>query len=201
MSPAELRPLFVVGASPPGDLFRPPRACRCSWRRQAGFAANNFASARRRQYPTQGLYGRYTLLLNDGLPLYGGQAASIGLLQIPPTDLSQVEVIKGSASSFYGGSALGGVINLFSRRLGDAAAGEVLLNLTTQDGQDLTGFFETPISDQLAVSLTTGAHRQTEQDYNGDGRIDMPGYESWTARPRLFWGGPNGTRRVRRAPG
>jgi outer membrane receptor protein involved in Fe transport len=47
----------------------------------------------------QGLFGRYTQLLSDGLPLYGGQASSIGLLQIPPTDLRQVEVIKGSASA------------------------------------------------------------------------------------------------------
>ena len=38
----------------------------------------------------QGLYGRYTQLLSDGLPLYGGQMASIGLLQIPPTDLANV---------------------------------------------------------------------------------------------------------------
>ena len=45
----------------------------------------------------QGLYGRYTQLLNDGLPLYGGQASSIGLLQIPPTDLASVEIIKGSS--------------------------------------------------------------------------------------------------------
>ena len=47
----------------------------------------------------QGLYGRYTQLLADGLPLYGNQAASIGLLQIPPTDLGRIEIIKGSASS------------------------------------------------------------------------------------------------------
>ena len=47
----------------------------------------------------QGLYGRYTQLLSDGLPLYGNQSASIGLLQIPPTDLGRVEIIKGSASS------------------------------------------------------------------------------------------------------
>jgi len=141
----------------------------------------------------QGLYGRYTQLLSDGLPLYGGQAASIGLLQIPPTDLAQVEVIKGSASSYYGASALGGVINLISRRPGEEPAGEVLVNLTTQDGQDLTGYFETPISDQLAVSLTTGANRQSVQDFDSDGWIDMPGYERWSARPRLFWDGADGS--------
>ncbi len=141
----------------------------------------------------QGLYGRYTQLLSDGLPLYGGQAASIGLLQIPPTDLAQVEVIKGSASSFYGGSALGGVINLISRRPGDEAEGEVLVNVTTENGQDLTGYFETPVTDQLSASLTAGAHRQSAQDFDDDGFIDMPGYDRWTARPRLFWEGNDGS--------
>src|SRR5438552_4651764 len=64
----------------------------------------------------QGLRGRYTQLLSDGLPLYGGQTGAIGLLQIPPIDLGQVEIIKGVASALYGPSALGGVINLVSRR-------------------------------------------------------------------------------------
>lgn len=140
----------------------------------------------------QGLYGRYTQLLSDGMPLYGGQAASIGLLQIPPTDLGQVEVIKGAASSFYGGSALGGVINLVSRRPGDEASGDVLVNLTTQNGQDITGYFETPVTDDLAVSLTAGAHRQSAQDFDDDGWIDMPFHERVSVRPRLFWDGDNG---------
>src|SRR5688572_18950562 len=35
----------------------------------------------------QGLRGRYTQILADGLPLYGGQAGSVGILQIPPLDL------------------------------------------------------------------------------------------------------------------
>lgn len=140
----------------------------------------------------QGLYGRYTQILADGLPLYGGQASSLGLLQIPPTDLRQVEIIKGSATSLYGASALGGVINLVSRRPSDEAESEVLLNLTSQDGQDLTAYTATPLSDSLGVSLTAGAHRQGVQDFDDDGWIDMPSYERWTARPRLFWQGDNG---------
>ena len=60
----------------------------------------------------QGLRGRYTQILSDGLPLYGGQTGGLGLLQIPPMDLGGVEVIKGVASALYGGSALGGVVNL-----------------------------------------------------------------------------------------
>jgi len=140
----------------------------------------------------QGLYGRYTQLLNDGLALYGGQASSIGLLQIPPTDLSRVEIIKGSASSLYGGSAMGGVINLISRRPTDQTDAEVLLNATSRDGQDITTYLATPLSDSLGVSFTAGAHHQATQDLDDDGWIDMAGYERYTARPRLFWEGENG---------
>ncbi len=45
----------------------------------------------------QGMRGRYTRFLSDGLPLFGEQVGSLGLLQIPPVDLGQVEVIKGVA--------------------------------------------------------------------------------------------------------
>lgn len=140
----------------------------------------------------QGMRGRYTQLLTDGLPLYGGQASSIGLLQIPPTDLGQVEVIKGAASALYGPSALGGVINLVSRRPSAEPLAEVLLNVTTRQGQDLTAYGSSPLSDAWSYSLVGGLHHQTRQDLDGDGWADMPGYDRWTLRPRLFWEGEGG---------
>jgi iron complex outermembrane receptor protein len=140
----------------------------------------------------QGMEGRYTQLLADGLPLYGGQASSLGLLQIPPTDLGQVEVIKGAASALYGPSALGGVINLISRRPGKRMEGEILANVTTRNGQDLTGYLSAPLGGGWSGSITGGAHRQTDQDLDDDGWIDMPSYTRFAARPRLFWEGPDG---------
>jgi iron complex outermembrane receptor protein len=140
----------------------------------------------------QGMEGRYTQLLADGLPLYGGQASSLGVLQIPPTDLGQVEVIKGAASALYGPSALGGVINLVSRRPGDAVEAEVLANATTRSGQDLTAYLAAPLGNGWSASVTGGAHRQSRHDLDEDGWIDIPFYERWTARPRLFWEGANG---------
>ena len=83
----------------------------------------------------QGLRGRYTQLLADGLPLYGGHTGAIGLLQIPPLDLGRLEIIKGVASALYGSSALGGVINLVSRRPQQSER-ELLLNQTTRGGSD-----------------------------------------------------------------
>lgn len=140
----------------------------------------------------QGLYGRYTQLLSDGLPLYGGQTSSIGLLQIPPTDLASVEIIKGSASSLYGGSALGGVINLISRTPSDKLEGEILVNATSQNGQDITSYVASPITNQFSASLTTGIHHQAQQDLDDDGWADMAGYERGSIRPRFYWQGENG---------
>jgi iron complex outermembrane receptor protein len=142
----------------------------------------------------QGMDGRYTRLLADGLPLYGGQSSSLGLLQIPPTDLARVEVIKGAASALYGPSALGGVINLVSRKPGDDPDAELLLNATTRNGQDATAYLATPLGRGLGGSVSGGLHRQSRADLDSDGWIDIPGYERWSIRPRLFFDGANGAK-------
>jgi outer membrane receptor for ferrienterochelin and colicins len=141
----------------------------------------------------QGMRGRYTQILADGLPLYGGQASSLGLLQIPPSDLGRVEVIKGAASALYGGQALGGVINLVSRRPGDTPSGEVILNATTRDGQDFSAYGSAPIGKGWSGSMLTTLNRQTAHDLDGEGWIDIPGYDRWSIRPRLFWDGQDGS--------
>ncbi len=140
-----------------------------------------------------GMRGRYTQLLADGLPLYGGQASGLGLLQVPPSDLGQVEVIKGSASALYGGQALGGVINLVSKRPSELTEGEVILNATTRDGQDFSTYASTPFGNGWSGSLLVAANRHSAQDLDDDGWIDLPEYERWSVRPRLFWEGSEGT--------
>lgn len=142
----------------------------------------------------RGLDGRYTQILADGLPLFGGQAPSLGLLQIPPTDLARVEVIKGAASALYGASALGGVINLVSRRPKDEFSANILFNTTHRDGQDLTGYAAIPLGGAWGGSLTGGLNRQTAQDRDGDGYADIAGYRRATIRPRLFWTGEDGAK-------
>lgn len=135
----------------------------------------------------QGLRGRYTQLLSDGLPLYGGQSGSIGLLQIPPMDLGQVELIKGVASSLFGSSALGGVVNLVSRRPGDAREHDVLFNQTSLGGTDGIVFLSGPLSSQWGYTLLANADRQSQRDTDSDGWSDVAGFRRMTIRPRLFW--------------
>ncbi|CAN5187861.1 hypothetical protein BH09PSE1_BH09PSE1_20210 [soil metagenome] len=141
----------------------------------------------------QGMRGRYTQILADGLPLYGGQSSSLGLLQIPPSDLGQVEVIKGAASALYGGQALGGVINLISKRPGDTPLGELILNATSRDAQDISAYGSTPLTGDWSGSVLATYNHQATQDLDGDGWIDIAGYNRWSTRPRLFWNGADGS--------
>jgi outer membrane receptor for ferrienterochelin and colicins len=141
----------------------------------------------------QGLRGRYTQILADGLPLYGGQTGSIGLLQIPPMDLGQVEVIKGVASALYGMSAIGGVVNLVSRR--PPAAGrerELLVNGTSHGGADVVSWLAAPLNDRWGYTFVGGVHGQQRSDLDEDGWTDLPSYRRVVARPRLFWEGTDG---------
>jgi outer membrane receptor for ferrienterochelin and colicins len=138
----------------------------------------------------QGLRGRYSLLLSDGLPLYGGQAGGLGLLQVPPMDLGQVEVIKGASSALYGSSALGGVINLISKQpagLPAAGARELLFNGTSLGGADAVLFAGGRVNDDLGYTLLAGGHHQDRADRDDDGWTDVPGYERLVVRPRVFW--------------
>lgn len=147
----------------------------------------NSASVGAANVSIQGLRGHYTQLLADGLPLYGGQTDSLGLLQIPPADLEHVEIIKGVASALYGPSALGGVINLVSRRPEPKLTEEAIVNATSVDGQDAVGYVSVPVRDDWGFTLLAGLHRQSKNDVNSDGWADTPAYQRVVVRPRLFW--------------
>jgi iron complex outermembrane receptor protein len=136
----------------------------------------------------QGMRGRYTQILADGLPLYGGQTGSIGLLQIAPMDLRQVEVIKGVASALYGMSAIGGVVNLVSRRPPSTGhEAEVLVNRTSHSGTDVVNWLAAPLGGRWGYTFVGGGHFQDRSDLDGDGWTDLPEYQRAVARPRLFW--------------
>ena len=134
----------------------------------------------------QGMQGRYTRFLSDGLPLYGNQPSGLGLLQIPPMDLGQVEVIKGVASALYGAGAMGGVVNLLSRRPSKEPEREFLINQSTEGATDGVLWLSSPISESWGVTFLGGGHRQNQTDGDGDGWADLAHYERAIARPRFY---------------
>ena len=133
----------------------------------------------------RGMPGRLTEVLADGLPLAGSESGGFGLLQTPPLDLKRVEVIKGVASALYGGSALGGVLNLVSMPPGGDP--ELLLNRTSREGTDAAGFVTGSLSPHWGYTLSAGANHQARQDLDDDAWADLARYQRYTFRPRFFF--------------
>lgn len=133
----------------------------------------------------QGLEGRYTQILRDGYPLYSGFSGGLSILQIAPLDLKQVEVIKGAASTLYGGGAIGGLVNLVSKTPGNERELNFLANGTSARGLDLSGFYSERFG---KVGLTVFASRNSNAPYDpaNIGLTAIPKFERYTINPRLF---------------
>ena len=63
-----------------------------------------------------GLEGPYTMVLIDGMPIVSGLSTVYGLTGIPQSLIERVEVVKGPASTLYGSEAVGGLINIITKK-------------------------------------------------------------------------------------
>ena len=130
-----------------------------------------------------GLPGQYTVMLADGLPLYGGTTSALGPLDVSPVDLQRVEIIKGAASSLYGGQALGGVINLVSKPA--TGENELLLNRRTLGVTDAATWLSRRFNESTGASLLVSGTTQSAADIDHDGWADQARSQRWNVRPRL----------------
>ncbi len=63
-----------------------------------------------------GLEGPYTMILIDGMPIVSSLSTVYGLSGIPNSLIERVEIIKGPSSSLYGSEAVGGLINIITKK-------------------------------------------------------------------------------------
>lgn len=134
----------------------------------------------------QGLDGKYTQILKDGFPLYGGFAQGLSIMQIPPLDLKQVEIIKGSSSSLYGSDAIAGIINLISKQPQEKRELTFLVNQTSLLGTDANGYFSQRWK-KFGFSFLTANNFQAAHDVNKDGFSDVPKSQTFTVAPTFYY--------------
>jgi outer membrane receptor for ferrienterochelin and colicins len=63
-----------------------------------------------------GLDGPYTMVTIDGMPIVSALGTVYGLSGIPNSMIDRIEVVKGAASTLYGSEAVGGLINIITKR-------------------------------------------------------------------------------------
>jgi outer membrane receptor for ferrienterochelin and colicins len=134
----------------------------------------------------QGLDSRYTQLLQDGMPLYQGFSGGLSLMQVSPLNLKQVEFIKGSASTLYGGGAIAGLVNLISKTPQNEPELTFLLNGNSANGIDASGYYAEK-GKHLGTTIFTsynysGAYTPTNTDFTA-----VPQTNRFSIDPKLFF--------------
>ena len=133
----------------------------------------------------QGLDGRYTQILKDGFPLYAGFSGGLGLLQTPPLDLKQVEIIKGSTSTLYGGGAIAGMVNLISKSPSPEQELKFLVNVTSAGGVDFNSFYSRQFAN-VGTTLYAGYSENKAYDPSNVGFSAIPRFNRFVFTPKIF---------------
>lgn len=132
----------------------------------------------------RGMGADYTLFLVDGRPQQDNQAfglngtsAGAPIAFLPPLDsIERIEVIRGPSSSLYGSDAIGGVVNIITRKVVNEFSGSVTSeyihpgagNDVTNAGWTSSVALNMPIKkDVLSLQLTGGFRHQKEADFVG----------------------------------
>ncbi len=134
----------------------------------------------------QGLEGKYTQILRDGMPLYDGFSGNFGILSIPPLDLKQIELVKGSASTLYGGGAIGGLVNIISKTPTEKQNLDALVNYTTL-GEANANIYASRRGKKFGYTFFGGYGHLEARDVNDDGLSDVPGGENVVLHPKVFF--------------
>ncbi|WP_435414280.1 TonB-dependent receptor [Polaribacter aestuariivivens] len=121
-----------------------------------------------------GLEGPYTFVLIDGMPIVSGLSTVYGLTGIPQALIERVEVVKGPASTLYGSEAVGGIINIITKKPSNAP------KLTTDVLSSSWGEVNTNIGLGYQISEKTSGllgvnyfNYQNRIDNNNDGFTDL----------------------------
>ena len=149
----------------------------------------------------RGLPSEYTLVLIDGRrqsnvgAIYPNNFGGGQFAFLPPLDaIDRIEVVRGPMSTLYGSDAIGGVINIITRRVGDTWGGSVRQGFTFQqenqfgDARSSDAYISGPlVRDKLGLSVY-GSHYHQDESTPEWPSLTLPDGNQWS-RALAFGGG------------
>ncbi|MDR7208899.1 TonB-dependent receptor [Flavobacterium piscis] len=136
----------------------------------------------------QGLDAAYTMILIDGVPLVGRSAGVLDLSRVSVGNIERIEIVKGASSALYGSEAMGGVINVITKRpVKDVFSG----NLSYRYGTFNTNDINTNLlwkKKKLSANLFTNFY--SSDGYDLDKTTPLKNIENFyntTIQPKLYY--------------
>ncbi|MFI3036942.1 catecholate siderophore receptor CirA [Atlantibacter hermannii] len=141
----------------------------------------------------RGLSSSYTLILVDGKRVNSRNAVfrhnDFDLNWIPVDAIERIEVVRGPMSSLYGSDALGGVVNIITRKVGKSWHGTFTADTTVQEHRDRgdtwNGQFFTSgplIDDVLGVKVSGNLAKREKDAQQQSSTGETPRIEGFTNR-------------------
>ncbi|RZK40125.1 MAG: TonB-dependent receptor [Pedobacter sp.] len=121
-----------------------------------------------------GLEGPYTMVLIDGMPIVSSLSTVYGLSGIPNALVEQIEIVKGPASSLYGSEAVGGLINIITKKVQNSSKFTADLMTTGYGEHNVDLGFKSQLNKK--ISILTGVNYfkfGNVVDHNHDGFTDV----------------------------
>lgn len=121
-----------------------------------------------------GLEGPYTMILIDGMPIVSGLSTVYGLSGIPQSLIERVEIVKGPASTLYGSEAVGGLINVITKKPSTAPiiSADIFGTSWGEVNADLAGKFKVGKKANALLGVNSFLY-DTPIDNNNDGFTDI----------------------------
>lgn len=133
----------------------------------------------------QGLDSQYILLLIDGQPLLGRQAGTFDLNRLSVIGIEQIEIVKGASSSLYGNEALGGVVNIITKKPEKPFEGRISARYGSLESSDLGALLSMKTND-FGLSISTNRNQSEGYSLSEASQIaTVQPFSNTTANARL----------------
>lgn len=111
--------------------------------------------------------GTPTLFAEPGVALYVDEVYSSGFISYPTQfyDLERVEVLRGPQGALYGRNAVGGAVNVISKRPTDEFEGMIRGTIARYDRREVEAMANLPVSDSFGLRVSGLYIDQNEGEY------------------------------------
>lgn len=108
----------------------------------------------------RGTESRHTVVLIDGMRVNSATAGDTAVQHVPLSQIERIEIVRGPVSSLYGSEAIGGVVQIFTKRGEGPLGGNIQASYGGRNTSDLAAGISGS-TDTLNYTLTAG-HFQTD---------------------------------------
>lgn len=136
-----------------------------------------------------GFPANYTLVMIDGIRMltehiHTGQNIDF----IPPENIERIEVVKGAASAQYGSDAMGGIVNIITKKASDTTESSICFTGGSYETYNTSITVRTPVNKNVSISTFSNYEQSAGIPLLAPvHRIGNMGYTKFSSMNNLNW--------------